>query len=109
MLSGFVKPGILSIFTLMRYAIITYGSRGDVQPFIALALGLMARGHKVRLLAPENFKDFVEGFGVTFYPLHGNAEELLYLPEGLRVLKTGNAIAFLKYLQKGGKKIQPLI
>ena len=60
----------------MRYAIITYGSRGDVQPFIALALGLMARGHKVRLLAPENFKDFVEGYRVTFFPLHGNAEEL---------------------------------
>ncbi|HEY2583602.1 MAG TPA: glycosyltransferase [Mucilaginibacter sp.] len=93
----------------MHYAIITYGSRGDVQPFIALALGLMTRGNKVTLLAPENFKDFVEGYGVTFYPLHGNAEALLYLPEGLRVLKTGNAIALLRYLQKGGKKILPII
>jgi UDP:flavonoid glycosyltransferase YjiC (YdhE family) len=93
----------------MHYALITYGSRGDVQPFIALALGLMGRGHNVTLLAPENFQDFVEGYGVTFYPLHGNAEELLYAPEGLRVLKTGNAIAFLRYMQKGSKKLQPFI
>ena len=43
----------------MYFAITTYGSRGDVQPFVSLALGLMDKGHRVTLLAPENFKEFV--------------------------------------------------
>ena len=93
----------------MKYAIITYGSRGDVQPYIALSLGLMDRGHTVTLLAPENFKDFVIGYGVPFYPLSGNVEELLYSPEGLRVLKTGSTVSLLRYLQKGGRELQPLV
>jgi len=93
----------------MNYGIITYGSRGDVQPYASLALGLMERGHQVYLAAPENFKDFVEGFGINFYPLHGNVEELLYSAEGIRVLKTGNAFTLLRYLQKGGHKMQQKI
>ncbi|MDB4901155.1 MAG: hypothetical protein JWQ63_436 [Mucilaginibacter sp.] len=90
----------------MHYAIITYGSRCDVQPYIALALGLMARGHEVTLLAPENFKNFVEGYGVTFYPLHGNLEELIYSPEVLSMLKSGNMVSLLRYMQRAGRKIQ---
>ena len=52
----------------MNYGIITYGSRGDVQPYVSLALGLMERGLQVTLAAPENFRDFAEGYGVNFYP-----------------------------------------
>jgi sterol 3beta-glucosyltransferase len=44
---------------LMRICLITIGSRGDVQPFIALSLGLMGRGHDVTLAVQENFQDFV--------------------------------------------------
>ncbi len=90
----------------MHYGIITYGSRGDVQPYVSLALGLMGHGHQVTLAAPGNFRDFVEGYGVNFYPLYGNAEEILYSPEGLRVLKTGNAVNLLRYIQKGGRTFQ---
>jgi sterol 3beta-glucosyltransferase len=93
----------------MRYAIITYGSRGDVQPYIALALGLMDRGHEVTLLAPENFKDFAAGYGVSFYPLYGNLEELIYSPEAVRLLKTGNTISFLRLMQKASLDIQPQV
>jgi sterol 3beta-glucosyltransferase len=93
----------------MHYAIITYGSRGDVQPFIALALGLMDRGHQVTLLAPANFKNFVEGHGVVFFSLHGDVEAIVYSPEGLRLLKTGNTLSLLRYMQKCGRELQPLI
>ena len=41
----------------MHYGLIAIGSRGDVQPFVALSLGLRARGHKVTLMAHENFAD----------------------------------------------------
>lgn len=60
----------------MNITILTYGSRGDVQPFLPLSLGLMARGHSVKLAAPHRFKDLVEGHGIRFAPLAGDPEEL---------------------------------
>lgn len=53
-----------------------------------LALGLRDHGHYVTLLAHENFKTFVEDYGIRFHPLPGNVEAMLYTPRGLRVLKT---------------------
>lgn len=49
----------------MRVAIETLGSRGDVQPYVALALALLARGHDVQLAAPAQFQDFVEGHRIS--------------------------------------------
>ena len=60
----------------MNITILTYGSRGDVQPFLPLSLGLMARGHYVKLAAPSLFKDLVEGYGIQFVPLAGEPEDL---------------------------------
>lgn len=81
----------------MKIGIFTYGTRGDVQPYIALALGLMQNGHDVILAAPENFKELVEGFDVSFHPLYGDAEKIMNLPEGQKVLKTENTIQLMKY------------
>lgn len=44
----------------MRVAIETLGSPSDVQPYIALALALLARGHDVQLAAPAQFQSLVE-------------------------------------------------
>ena len=53
----------------MRVLLSTVGSRGDVQPLLALALELRARGHQARLCAPPDFRDLVEGYGVRFVPV----------------------------------------
>ena len=90
----------------MKYAIIAYGSRGDVRPYVALSLGLMDRGHEVTLLAPENFEDFVKSYGVTFFPLHGNLEELIYSAEVRQMLKSGNMISLLRHMRNAGRKLQ---
>lgn len=60
----------------MNITILTYGSRGDVQPFLPLSLGLMARGHSVKLAAPSRFKELVEGYGIRFVSLAGDPEDL---------------------------------
>ena len=60
----------------MKISILTYGSRGDVQPFISLSLGLMAKGHSVKLAAPARFKNLVEKYNIRFVPLSGDPEEL---------------------------------
>jgi sterol 3beta-glucosyltransferase len=81
----------------MNIGIFTYGTRGDVQPYIALALGLQDKGHKVILAAPENFSELVVGFGLMFHPLYGNAEEGMNSTEGQSVLKAENTIKLMKY------------
>ena len=84
----------------MNIGIFTYGTRGDVQPYLALALGLTGKGHRVIIAAPENFKGLVEGYGIDFHPLYGNAEEGMNSPEGQSVLQTENTIKLMKYFFK---------
>ncbi|KAH6849571.1 hypothetical protein B0T12DRAFT_418528 [Alternaria alternata] len=55
------------------------GSRGDVQPFIALGDELRRYGHRVRLATHDMFQDLVRGSGsgLEFYPIGGNPSELM--------------------------------
>ena len=53
----------------MRMVLLGMGSRGDVQPFVALAPRLTALGHDVAVVAPADFRGFVEEHGVEFEPL----------------------------------------
>lgn len=48
----------------MRVLLSSIGSRGDVQPILALALELRKLGHHGALLVPPNFKAWVESFGI---------------------------------------------
>jgi sterol 3beta-glucosyltransferase len=61
----------------MHITILTYGSRGDVEPFIALGKGLQRRGHSIRLAAPEIFKAAVSSQGLEYATLAGNPEQLV--------------------------------
>src|SRR6185312_1121195 len=90
----------------MHYGIVAIGSRGDVQPFVALSLGLILRGHRVTLLAHENFKSFVEGFSIDFYSLTGSTEEMVNDPKGLRLLQSGNTLKLLRYIHERGLAVQ---
>ena len=53
----------------MRITISTIGSRGDVQPYIALGRGLAAAGSAVTLAADPMFESFVREYGLGFAPL----------------------------------------
>jgi vancomycin aglycone glucosyltransferase len=54
---------------LMRVLLSTIGSRGDVQPLVALALELMALGREVRLCVPPDFRDWIDGLGIPVTPI----------------------------------------
>lgn len=60
----------------MKISLLTYGSRGDIQPFIALAKGLQNAGHSVRMAAPQTFGDLANIHAIPFVPLTGDPEEL---------------------------------
>jgi sterol 3beta-glucosyltransferase len=91
----------------MKFGIVTTGSRGDVQPFIALALGLIRKGHDVTIVASENFKDFVAGFGLRFLPITGDSETTINSPEALHLLEGGNVLKFVYHLIKIGERTAP--
>src|SRR5262245_12801956 len=56
----------------MRALLPTIGSRGDVQPLVALALQLRALGQEVRLCAPPDFREWIESFGIPVTPIGPN-------------------------------------
>jgi len=85
---------------MKRIAILTLGTRGDVQPYVALALGLKQRGFQPRIVAPINFESFVRGYGLEYWPLEMNTEEGLKSAEGRSWLASGNTRAFLRHLRK---------
>ncbi len=52
-----------------RFIIPTIGTRGDVQPYIALALGLQAAGHAVTIASHPCMRTLVNSYGVDFAPM----------------------------------------
>ncbi len=52
----------------MRVLLSTYGSRGDVEPMVGLAVRLRALGVEVRVCAPPDFAELLAGVGVPLVP-----------------------------------------
>ncbi|KAF8775213.1 hypothetical protein HU200_004613 [Digitaria exilis] len=67
-----VLPGVTKSVPKLKIAMLVVGTRGDVQPFIALAKRLQEFGHYVRLATHVNFRTFVKSAGIDFYPLGGD-------------------------------------
>ncbi|OJD37095.1 udp-glucose:sterol glycosyltransferase [Diplodia corticola] len=63
----------------MRITCLTIGSRGDVQPYIALCKRLMKEGHQTKIASHEEFGDWVRSHGIGFEPVAGNPAELMQL------------------------------
>ncbi len=56
----------------MKILLATYGSRGDVQPMIALSLGLKSMGHEVLLAAPPEKQEWAKTMKCPFFPIGSN-------------------------------------
>ncbi len=62
---------------MSHIAMITYGTRGDVQPFIALALRLATIGQRAVIAAPRRYAALVLRHGIGFVPLSGDPSRLM--------------------------------
>lgn len=88
----------------MRMMIIALGSRGDIQPYIALGSGLLDAGHDVRLMTHENYKAIVTGSGLEFHNARGNAQEIAESEEMQRLLEKGNFIAITRLTAREARR-----
>ena len=60
----------------MKLSMIAIGSRGDVQPIVALGRGLLDAGYAVRIVTLQSFESMVRGQGLEFFPVEGDAQAL---------------------------------
>ena len=58
----------------MQITILALGSRGDVQPYVALGKGLREAGHTVRILATQEFQSLITAYDLEFFDVGGSME-----------------------------------
>lgn len=89
----------------MKIAILTLGTRGDVQPYAVLGQALRQRGHQVTLSTAKNFEQLVKSYDIDFIPVEADFQEVLNSDEGKKMMK-GNPFAIKRNLNTW---IYPLI
>lgn len=87
----------MSLTTDKRIVISTFGSFGDIHPYVAIALELKARGHRPLIATSEVYREKMETAGIDFHPVrpdvpsYDHTPELQQLVEKLMDQKTGPA------------------
>lgn len=90
----------------MRITILTVGSRGDVQPFIALGVGLQQAGHDVCLATHPPFQSMIQNYGLEFAPISGDVQAIMAGDAGQQMLEAGNP---LQLIQRYAQMVEPLL
>lgn len=62
---------------MKRIALVTIGTQGDVQPYLALGSSMKAQGYSVVLGASEEFKEMTEKLGLEFVSLGPSIQSFL--------------------------------
>jgi UDP:flavonoid glycosyltransferase YjiC (YdhE family) len=94
----------------MHVAILTLGSRGDVQPYVALGVGLRDAGHRVRLATFADFEPLVCRHGLDFAPIAGSIRDLLETDAGRGVLNTGGRpLSLLRSVGRVVRQVEPMM
>lgn len=93
----------------MNIFIATYGSRGDVQPYVAIGKGLQDAGHHVTLGTSERFRDFVEGHGLAYGYMNDGLLAIIDTDQGRELLEnTTNIFDVVKQNIKLTKQVKPM-
>jgi sterol 3beta-glucosyltransferase len=95
---------------MMNVTILATGSRGDVQPFVALGFGLQQAGHKVYFATNTHFETWIRSYGLDFRPIRWDAQASLQTEHGQRMVQSGRILDAMKYfLQEVPKFFAPLL
>lgn len=85
----------------MHVTILAVGSRGDVEPFIALGEGLHDAGHDILLATSTAFESLVREHGLGFSPLEVDSRKILASAQGRAWVGSGrNPVRYLRLLRR---------
>jgi UDP:flavonoid glycosyltransferase YjiC (YdhE family) len=88
----------------MRIALLTIGSRGDTQPYVAVGHELLRRGHSVVVTATEDLVPLVTAAGLEAVPYAGvRMRDVADSDEGKRLLARGDLLRFLRLYREKQK------
>jgi sterol 3beta-glucosyltransferase len=79
----------------MIITFLTTGSRGDIQPYIALGVELKKAGHTVRIAAFENYEAFIRSYKLEYFPIKGDVTKASSSDIGIDAMKADNPIKLL--------------
>jgi sterol 3beta-glucosyltransferase len=91
----------------VNITITSHGARGDVQPYLALAVGLQRAGHHVTLATSYDYTDWIETHGVHTHPTRFSIQEFMRQPDIQAVTKGRNFVqqfrTFRKMMSQGAE------
>ena len=90
----------------MHIVIIATGSRGDVEPYIALGVGLKKAGHHVRLVSHTNYADLINPYGLEFWPVDVNVQDIAQSQEMSDRLGGGNFLKVMSLMAKEAERMR---
>ena len=82
---------------MARIIMTTLGSSGDLHPFLALALGLRARGHDIHFATEAMHEARVTALGFPMTPLTGDSE-LMLAPYSRELFGSSNPLPSVRVL-----------
>ncbi len=91
----------------MHLTILAAGSRGDIQPYLALGVGLQAAGYRVRFAAFRNYASLVEPYGLEFAPVDADFQAIMGGEDGQGMVASGSN--FLRLARGIGRTVQPIL
>ena len=88
----------------MRIVIIAPGSRGDVQPYIALGKGLQNAGHHIRLVSHSNFESLVTSYGLEFWSFGNDVKDAVENSKMRELTEKGNFLLLMARMAKEAQR-----
>lgn len=86
----------------MRVTVVAVGSRGDIQPLIALGVGLRSAGHEVRLATHAQFEDLAKPYNLDFRAVGPNPRDVLETSKVLEAGDKSTLMDFYKFIRELG-------
>ena len=93
----------------MRIFILTLGSRGDVQPYVALGKGLQAAGHDVTVCTSASFEPFIVEHGLAYGYMSDDILRLIDTDAGRDAMENSDGVVgWIKTAVSLAQQVKPL-
>ena len=93
----------------MRILLLTMGTRGDVQPFVALGKRLQQAGHDVAVCASSGFAPWIKEHGLGYSYMNNDIVDLVNSDAGRRAMEGAGGVAGLpKRMLESARRFKPI-